>query len=524
MGTTLEHGVYLPDEGERNCYAGLKVNWETLDQKVADISALQSAIAGALHREIVATLPTTDIDPNTIYMILSGTSATENVYNEFMYVNNAWELIGTSATDLTNYYTKGEIDSKLLLKASASDLTSHTGDTTIHVTASDKAKWDTLALIKHLRLVNAQVGSATTIPFSDFDDTNGIKVGDKCADLDVKVFEITAVDTANQTVTVSPLLDIALDANVVHNSGAETIGGAKSFTDDTTVSLIKSVTNLATGSTTGSNILPLSATITYTDGTTTKTAKLNFRIQTDGSVALYPHENGIYSLGLVSRNWDNVFSYMFEAFGKNLGDEFSTNARTNLYLKANRDTGGKSGAYITRFRQNKAQGSLASGDFQILAIDFLENEVRTNGVLQVQGTGWVDDVPTKGIIVSAVPNYTFGSSSNPCKINDLEPSALGMPDLDNGVDISGYINDFTGTIEDTYTPPVNGWVCVRIVGNGISLRQGDLSVSNTYVTSTSGDKWAESTLPVRGNTQVFMRSRGGTAVVSAYFYPCLGNV
>lgn len=530
MGTTLEHGVYLPDEGERNCYAGLKVNWETLDQKVADISALQSAIAGALHREIVATLPTTDIDPNTIYMILSGTSATENVYNEFMYVNNAWELIGTSATDLTNYYTKGEIDSKLLLKASASDLTSHTGDTTIHVTASDKAKWDTLALIKHLRLVNAQVGSATTVPFSDFDDTNGIKVGDKCADLDVKVFEITAVDTTNETVTVgSALIDIALDLNVVHNSGAETIGGAKSFTDDTTVSLIKSVTNLATGSTTGSNILPLSATITYTDGTTTKTAKLNFRIQTDGSVALYPHENGIYSLGLVSRNWDNVFSYMFEAFGKNLGDEFSTNARTNLYLKANRDTGGKSGAYITRFRQNKAQGSLASGDFQILAIDFLENEVRTNGVLQVQGTGWVDDVPTKGIIVSAVPNYTFGSSSKPCKINDLEPSALGMPDLNNGVDISSYITVVANANKESlYTPPANGWISVRLSRTSgaldVLLIQGNMASSGKNIEVESGATTADAMLPVVGGVQVSINSALADGVVSAKFFPCLGNV
>ena len=131
MGTTLENGVYLPSEGERNCYAGLKTNWEILDQKVADVTALQQAVAGALHRQIVASLPTTDIDPNTIYMVLSGTSATENVYNEFMYVNNAWELIGTSATDLTNYYTKAEVDGKLLLKANDSDVVHKSGNETI---------------------------------------------------------------------------------------------------------------------------------------------------------------------------------------------------------------------------------------------------------------------------------------------------------------------------------------------------------------------------------------------------------
>ena len=132
MGQTLENGVYLPSEGERNCYAGLKTNWEILDQKVADVTALQQAVAGALHRQIVASLPTTDIDPNTIYMVLSGTSATENVYNEFMYVNNAWELIGTSATDLTNYYTKAEVDGKLLLKANDSDVVHKSGNETIN--------------------------------------------------------------------------------------------------------------------------------------------------------------------------------------------------------------------------------------------------------------------------------------------------------------------------------------------------------------------------------------------------------
>lgn len=31
MGTTLDNGIYLPDEGERNCYEGLAGNWVALD-------------------------------------------------------------------------------------------------------------------------------------------------------------------------------------------------------------------------------------------------------------------------------------------------------------------------------------------------------------------------------------------------------------------------------------------------------------------------------------------------------------
>lgn len=235
MGTTLSNGVYLPDEGERNCYAGLKVNWEILNQKVADIVALQLAIAGALHREIVESLPTTDIDPNTIYMILSGTSATENVYNEFMYVNNAWELIGTSATDLTNYYTKAEVDGKLLLKASASDLTSHTGDTAIHVTASDKTKWTNSANTHVLRLaLSALTPSTSDNSFSNLDDSTALKVGDKVMDTAGVLFEVTAIDTQNSTFTIgTALIDLAQDSDVVHKSGAETIAGDKTFNGNT---------------------------------------------------------------------------------------------------------------------------------------------------------------------------------------------------------------------------------------------------------------------------------------------------
>lgn len=448
MGTTLEHGVYLPDEGERNCYAGLKVNWETLDQKVADISALQSAIAGALHREIVATLPTTDIDTATIYMILNGTSATENIYDEYMYISNAWELIGTSATDLTNYYTKGEVDSKLLLKASASDLTSHTGDTTIHVTASDKAKWNTVALIKQLRLVNTQVGSATTIPFSDFDDTNGIKVGDKCMDLDAKLFEITAVDTTNQTVTVgSALIDLALDANVMHLSGNETAGGFKTFDR-------------------------------------------------------YIQCNGGY-----------------------IGNEFSTNARTELILRSNRDTSGQSGLCISKFRQNRAQGEMSGTDQVQVTFDVLENSVRTNRLWYLNWLDWENDEP-KTVEVRSMCNKVDYRLTH---INNKNPGALSLPDLNNGVDISSYLT--AGNSNNTYTPPVNGWISISIGiasgGVAIFLEQGDMKVSSYSNTAKyqDTDMSCFACLPVVAGVVVNIGLKGTNNYInSAKFFPCLGNV
>ena len=76
----------------------------------------------------------------------------------------------------------------------------------------------------------------STVAYSTIDNTDNIKTGDKILDVDGKLFEITAVDTTNQTVTVgTALIDLALDANVVHTSGNETVGGKKTFSDDLTI-------------------------------------------------------------------------------------------------------------------------------------------------------------------------------------------------------------------------------------------------------------------------------------------------
>ena len=36
-----------------------------------------------------------------------------NIYEEYMWINNSWELIGSTEVDMTNYYTRDEIDSSL---------------------------------------------------------------------------------------------------------------------------------------------------------------------------------------------------------------------------------------------------------------------------------------------------------------------------------------------------------------------------------------------------------------------------
>lgn len=67
-------------------------------------SAIATAIGNINQFEvaIVTDLPTTDINTHTIYF-KSNSSSGNNVYDEYMYINNSWELIGSTQIDLTPY-------------------------------------------------------------------------------------------------------------------------------------------------------------------------------------------------------------------------------------------------------------------------------------------------------------------------------------------------------------------------------------------------------------------------------------
>lgn len=63
--------------------------------------------------QIVDTLPTIG-KTNIIYLVPVTDGKEDNYYKEYVYIENKWELIGTTKVDLTNYYTKDEIQTLLL--------------------------------------------------------------------------------------------------------------------------------------------------------------------------------------------------------------------------------------------------------------------------------------------------------------------------------------------------------------------------------------------------------------------------
>lgn len=77
-------------------------------------SAIATAVAAAPHlkREIVDALPELSAaKEDIIYMLVEDADGGQNIYGEYMKVNGAWEKLGTTAADLTDYTKEADFGS-----------------------------------------------------------------------------------------------------------------------------------------------------------------------------------------------------------------------------------------------------------------------------------------------------------------------------------------------------------------------------------------------------------------------------
>ncbi len=101
-----------------NDLANYYTKLETYTQ--AEINNLVSAIP-KFAISVVSQLPTKDISPTTIYLVpYSGEPS--DMYKEYIYINNEWELLGIQKTDLTDYYNKSEVNELLSDKADKNEI------------------------------------------------------------------------------------------------------------------------------------------------------------------------------------------------------------------------------------------------------------------------------------------------------------------------------------------------------------------------------------------------------------------
>ena len=76
------------------------------------ISGNVISASGSIEFQIVEELPASGAS-NVIYLLPLEDSEEDNIYEEYIWVNNDWELIGTTNIDLSDYYTKSETDTQI---------------------------------------------------------------------------------------------------------------------------------------------------------------------------------------------------------------------------------------------------------------------------------------------------------------------------------------------------------------------------------------------------------------------------
>lgn len=139
---------------------GLQIYNDALQAKIAENYATKEYVnnitnISGLTFLVVETLPEEPVE-GTVYLVPStssistlvdpdipvgpGDGETEeedstittsaNIYDEYMWISNQWELIGSTAIDLSQYYTKTEIDNTLTNKADTSAIPTKTSQLT----------------------------------------------------------------------------------------------------------------------------------------------------------------------------------------------------------------------------------------------------------------------------------------------------------------------------------------------------------------------------------------------------------
>ena len=91
------------------------VNYYTKTQVDSKVSDLQSQISAIpkFAISVVSALPESGISATTLYLVKTSTTETGNLYTEYIYVNGAWESLGTQKLDLSGYATQAWVNTQI---------------------------------------------------------------------------------------------------------------------------------------------------------------------------------------------------------------------------------------------------------------------------------------------------------------------------------------------------------------------------------------------------------------------------
>ena len=113
ISTALQNYYTKTDTYSQTQVNNLLQNYYTKDNTYnkTEVNSLISSISTGGF-QVVTELPASG-KSNVIYLVSKSQTSEDNIYDEYIWVNNDWELIGTTQIDLSNYVTNDSLSSTL---------------------------------------------------------------------------------------------------------------------------------------------------------------------------------------------------------------------------------------------------------------------------------------------------------------------------------------------------------------------------------------------------------------------------
>lgn len=491
----------------------------------AAIQSLAAQVAGQISLEYVTTLPATG-EPLTLYLVPQGDGTAPNYCNEYLWINNAWELIGTTGAMANN----GELVIQVNGVAVGTFTANQAANSTVNIAVPtntnqlvngaqfvDAAALQAALLLKQnslnasqLEAVNSGITAAAVQQIAD----NATAIGGKQDALTTaqqaavdsgataaKIDQIASNASAIVSLTSSKQDSLSTTQLVAVNSG---VTAAAVQQIGTNTSNISSLQTAVSGKAEDADVVHLAGAETIT-GEKTWTGWNTF----SGKVTFTGTEKIVKGLNTVditqtsySENisqgyftYQDAITRYFGGFGHRVETDGTS---VFIFDNSNFTTGGTQGVVTLRFEYRKDFSySLCCG------------------------------------------GANLGNATRKWKtLNGINPGALSTPNLSasSRVDISGnMVADSYGNIK--FTPQIYGWVYIDFNVTSATITSGtemcvqakNNSIANTdfainFMRQTDSYHvfvW----MPVWANKQIILQINfSGFSVGKAYIYPCQGNV
>lgn len=334
--------------------------------------------------QVVQSLPTADISDTTIYLVTSG-SETDNLYTEYIHVNNAWEILGRQRLDLSPYVRSDDlatvattgsyadlIDEPTKLSQFTNDKNFPSDANYVHTdnnyTTAEKNKLGGIASGAQVnKIESVQVeGTALSISNKQVNITKeslGLDNVDNTADADKTVGKATMLETARTIDGVS----FNGTANIIHYGTCSTAAGSNPKVVDCTGFILD----------TGAIIY-----VRFTATNTVAVGTLTLNVNSTGAKSIKYRNANLSQPGIIAANRTYCFVYDGTSY-QIVGDLDSNSTYTNMSLGNGYGTCATDGVTATKVVTLSGYSLLVGG---VVAVKFT-NAVPANATMNINSKG-----------------------------------------------------------------------------------------------------------------------------------------